>query len=102
MIRQLAHNCYITRQSKAMLDFYCEKLGLKVKFTLNHDDGTPFGWYLDCGHMTFLEIFDQAGAAKKWGGQMVDLTKGTQYKHLCFEVTDLAGYAARSEERRGG
>ena len=94
MIRQLAHTCFITRQPKDMLAFYCDKLGLKVRFTLNHTDGTPFGYYLECGHATFMEIFDQAGAAKQWGGQMVELSKGTQYKHLCFEVTDLAGYAA--------
>jgi catechol 2,3-dioxygenase-like lactoylglutathione lyase family enzyme len=42
--------------------------------------------------MTFIEIFDQAGAVRQWGGSVVALQHGSMYKHLCFEVEDLEGY----------
>lgn len=91
MIKQLAHLNFSSDQPQEMLDFYVNKLGLNVKFTLDHADGTPFGWYVDCGNRTFLEIFDQKGAVKQWGGQVVKLMKGNRYRHLCFEVQDLEG-----------
>lgn len=92
MIKQLAHLNFTSNQAAEMLEFYIGKLGLKVKFTLDHADGTPFGWYVDCGGRTFLEIFDQQGAVKQWGGQMVELMKGNRYRHLCFEVNNIEGY----------
>ncbi len=45
--------------------------------------------------MTFIEIFDQRGAVKQWGGQVGELTRGSLYKHLCFEVENLEELAAR-------
>lgn len=92
MIKQLAHLNFFSNQAPEMLDFYTNKLGLKIKFTLDHADGTPFGWYVDCGNQTFLEIFDQQGAVKQWGGEVTELRKGNQYRHLCFEVQGIEGY----------
>ena len=92
MIKQLAHLNFFSDQAPKLLDFYVDQLGLKVKFTLDHEDGTPFGWYVDCGNSTFIEIFDQKGAARQWSFQAVELKKGNQYRHLCFEVADLEGY----------
>jgi lactoylglutathione lyase len=42
--------------------------------------------------MTFIEIFDQAGAVRKWGGIIAELHHGSKYRHLCFEVVELEGY----------
>ncbi len=92
MIKQLAHLNFFSNQAPALLDFYVNKLGLAVKFTLDHDDGTAFGWYIDCGTQTFIEIFDQQGAVKQWGGQVAELKRGSLYRHLCFEVQDIEGY----------
>ena len=92
MIKQLAHLNFFSDKAPKLLDFYVDKLGLKVKFTLDHDDGTAFGWYVDCGNSTFIEIFDQKGAAKQWKFQAEELKKGNQYKHLCFEVADIEAY----------
>jgi lactoylglutathione lyase len=92
MIKQLAHINFFSDQAPKILDFYVNQLGLGVKFTLDHDDGTAFGWYVDCGNSTFIEIFDQAGAVKQWGGQVVELKKGSLYRHLCFEVTGIEAY----------
>lgn len=92
MIKQLAHLNFFSNQAARLLDFYVGQLGLKVKFTLDHNDGTPFGWYLDCGNSTFIEIFDQQGAAKQWQFAAEELKKGNQYRHFCLEVTGLEDY----------
>ena len=97
MIKQLAHLCFMSHQLPAMLAFYRDGLGLKVKFALKHDDGAPFGYYLATGNTTFVEIFDRAGAVKQWGGENLPLRPhdGTHYNHFCFEVTGLEAFLAR-------
>jgi len=92
MIRQLAHLNFITNDLNRIIDFYVNKLGMKVKFTLDNKAGQPFGYYFECGNTTFLEFFDQAMAAEVWGGKVEVLTTGTQYKHFCLEVTGLDEY----------
>jgi Lactoylglutathione lyase and related lyases len=92
MITQLAHLNLFTDKYQEMLKFYADALGLKVQFTLDNNEGVPFGWYLACGRMTFIEIFDQAGAVRQWGGEVVELQHGSKYRHLCFEVKELEAY----------
>lgn len=92
MITQLAHINFFSDKHEEMIDFYTHKLGLKIAFTLNNDKGVPFGWYIECGKMTFIEIFNQAGAVRQWGGRVAALEHGSKYRHLCFEVEDLAAY----------
>lgn len=92
MIRQLAHLNFVTDDLANIVDFYVNKLGMQVKFTLDTKDGIPFGYYLDCGNATFLEFFDQTLAAKEWGGSISTLEQGTQYKHFCLEVVGLDEY----------
>ena len=89
MIRQLAHLNFTTNDLSRIIDFYVNKLGMQVKFTLNNKQGQPFGYYFGCGNTTFLEFFDQAMAIEVWGGNLVDLTAGTRYRHFCLEVTGL-------------
>jgi len=89
MIRQLAHLNFVTNDLSKIIDFYVNKLGMKIKFTLNNKQGQPFGYYFECGNSTFLEFFDQAMAVEVWGGQVVELNIGTRYKHFCLEVTGL-------------
>jgi lactoylglutathione lyase len=89
MIRQLAHICFFTDQVDKVITFYRDGLGLPVKFTLKNDAGEVFGYYLECGHSSFIEVFDQVLAVKQWGGQVQKLSAGSIYKHLCFEVTGL-------------
>lgn len=92
MIRQLAHLNFVTNDLSRIIDFYVNKLGMKVKFTLDNEQGQPFGYYFECGNSTFLEFFDQKMAAEVWGGDMDELTTGTRYKHFCLEVTGLDEY----------
>ena len=89
MIRQLAHLNFVTNDLSKIIDFYVNKLGMKVKFTLDNKDGQPFGYYFACGNSTFLEFFDQAMTAEVWGGKVEELTIGTRYKHFCLEVIGL-------------
>lgn len=89
MIRQLAHLNFVTNDLEKIIDFYVNKLGMQVKFTLNNKAGKPFGYYFGCGNTTFLEFFDQAMAAEMWGGNVEELAIGTRYKHFCLEVTGL-------------
>ena len=92
MIRQLAHLNFVTNDLNRIINFYVNKLGMKVKFTLDNKAGLPFGYYFECGNTTFLEFFDQAMAAEVWGGKVGELTIGNQYKHFCLEVTGLDEY----------
>src|SRR6185503_2002868 len=95
MIRQLAHLNFVTNDLERIIDFYVNKLGLKIKFTLDNKEGQPFGYYFECGDTTFIEFFDQAMAVKEWGGKVEDLTIGTRYKHFCLEVVGLDEYCAQ-------
>lgn len=92
MIAQLAHINFFSDKPEEMIDFYVHKLGLKIAFTLDNDKGESFGWYVGCGKMTFIEIFDQAGAVRQWGGRVEALQHGNRYRHVCFEVKDLEVY----------
>src|SRR5215207_14632 len=89
MIRKLAHLNFVTNNLETIIDFYVNKLGMQVKFTLNNQAGTPFGYYFACGDTTFLEFFDQTMAVEMWGGKVQELNIGTRYKHFCLEVTGL-------------
>ena len=99
MIRQLAHLNFVTNDLSRIIDFYVNKLGMEVKFTLDNKRGEPFGYYFGCGNSTFLEFFDQKMAAEVWGGNVVELTIGTRYKHFCLEVTGLDAYRNTLIER---
>lgn len=96
MIRQLAHLCLMSHQLPAMTAYYRDGLGLPIQFSLKHDDGTAFGHYFAAGHMTFIEIFDRAGAVREWGGDSARLKShdGTHFNHFCFEVQGLEVYLA--------
>jgi catechol 2,3-dioxygenase-like lactoylglutathione lyase family enzyme len=92
MIRQLAHLNFVTNDLGKMIEFYVNKLGMKVKFTLNNKKGQPFGYYFECGNITFIEVFDQAMAVEQWGGKVEKLAAGTRYRHFCLEVAGLDEY----------
>jgi catechol 2,3-dioxygenase-like lactoylglutathione lyase family enzyme len=99
MIRKLAHLNFVTNDLDKIIDFYVNKLGMTVKFTLDNKEGKPFGCYFACGDTTFLEFFDQAMAAEVWGGKVEELNIGTRYKHFCLEVTGLDEFCAALKSR---
>ena len=89
MIRRLAHLNFVTTDLPRLRDFYTSTLGLPVKFDFKNDDGEVFGYYIDCGDSSFIEIFDRDLKTKQWGGAIEELTGGNRYTHFCLEVTDL-------------
>ena len=99
MIRRLAHLCFITDDLSRMVRFPTRKIiGLPVKFSFKNADGEIFGYYLDCGDSTFIEIFDRVLKHKQWGGELEDLRKGGgHYNHFCMEVTGLRDFKAMLE-----
>ncbi|MGZ9167052.1 MAG: VOC family protein, partial [Anaerolineales bacterium] len=99
MIRKLAHINFVTNDLERIIDFYVNKLGMRVKFTLNNKEGRPFGYYFACGDTTFLEFFDQKMAADVWGGSVDELNIGTRYKHFCLEVTGLEEFCNSLKDR---
>lgn len=99
MIRKLAHLNFVTNDLEPIIDFYVNKLGMQVKFTLNNKEGKPFGYYFACGDTTFLEFFDQAMAAEVWGGKLEELNIGTRYRHFCLEVTGLEAFCERLKSK---
>jgi catechol 2,3-dioxygenase-like lactoylglutathione lyase family enzyme len=99
MIRKLAHLCFITDDLNRMVDFYSKKVGLPVKFAFRNKDGEIFGYYLDCGDSSFVEIFDRVLKHKQWGGELGESRPGGRYNHFCMEVTGLADFKAKLEAR---
>ena len=99
MIRKLAHLNFVTNDLETIVDFYVNKLGMKVKFTLDNKEGKPFGYYFSCGDTTFLEFFDQRMAAQVWGGKVEELNIGTRYRHFCLEVTGLDEFCETLKSR---
>ena len=101
MIRKLAHLCLVTDQLDAMIDFYTKKIGFNIKFIFRNADGQVFGYYLETGDTTFVEIFDRVLKHKQWGGtsELKPLKFGDQINHFCFEVTGMKEHIAQVESR---
>jgi lactoylglutathione lyase len=96
MIRRLGHLCFVTDDLERMVGFYRGMLGLRVKFPFVNADGETFGYYIECGDSTFIEIFDRVLRVKQWGGK-VEASRGpadgaSQFSHLCLEVTGLSDF----------
>lgn len=91
MIKRLAHLCFKSDRVAEMIGFYRDIMGFPVQFTMKDAEGRDFGWYFALGNRSFLEIFDQAGAARKWGGEVkpIENKPGGPYQHFCLEVEGI-------------
>ena len=97
-VKRLAHLCFKTDHLDKMVPFYRDVLGLPVKFTMTNKDGDVFGYYFACGECSFVELFDQRGAVRQWGGEVTTLkttAAGTLYQHFCLEVNGLEAERAQ-------
>jgi glyoxylase I family protein len=77
--RQLAHVCIFAHDLAETRRFYEEVLGLDVQFSFLRD-GKVFGFYLNCGSRTHIEVFQKNGTAYD------DMN---QINHLCLEVESI-------------
>jgi glyoxylase I family protein len=78
-VRQVAHVCVFARDLDETRAFYRDTLGLPVKFEFSRA-GRPFGFYLDAGGRTNIEVFEKPEA--RYGAE-------NQINHLCLEVEDM-------------
>lgn len=78
MIKQLAHACIMSSNLAATKTFYCDRLGLKKTFDFIKD-GELYGFYLELGNGTFLEVFAESAEDRR----------PSRIRHLCFEVEDI-------------
>ena len=79
MITRLAHVNLMSNDLAASQHFYCDILGLKKGFEF-YKDNKLFGFYLETGDTTFIEIFTQDPLSDE---------QRPLINHLCLEVADL-------------
>ena len=60
-VRQLAHVCILSTDLEKTRAFYVDTLGLKILFNFLRDDKV-FGFYLDAGSRTHIEVFHRDAA----------------------------------------
>ncbi|TPK58746.1 VOC family protein [Mesorhizobium sp. B2-4-15] len=60
-VKQLAHVCIFVNDLEETQHFYGDVLGMEVQFNFLRD-GAIFGFYLNCGGRSYVEIFQKNGA----------------------------------------
>lgn len=78
-VRQLAHVCIFANDLAETRDFYRDVLGLPVAFNFTRD-GEWFGFYLDAGGRSNVEVFLKPEASD---------APENRINHLCLEVEDI-------------
>jgi len=78
-VKQIAHACMLTKDLAAAEHFYTEVLGLKKAFDFTKK-GRKFGFYIEAGARTWIEVFHHDDAPFPNMGAI---------NHFCFEVTSL-------------
>ncbi|RWL82096.1 MAG: VOC family protein [Mesorhizobium sp.] len=78
-VRQLAHVCIFAHDLEATRSFYRDVLGMDKRFNFLRD-GRIFGFYLDCGGRSHVEVFEK---------HVASYSDRNQINHLCLEVEDI-------------
>lgn len=78
-VKQLAHVCIFAHDLEATRSFYRDVLGLDTRFNFLRDGGI-FGFYLDCGGRSHVEVFQKDAAT---------YSELNQINHFCLEVEDI-------------
>lgn len=88
-VKQLAHVCIFARDLAETRAFYSDVLGLRVAFNFTRD-GAWFGFYLDTGGRTNIEVFLKPEAR---------YSREDQISHLCLEVASIDAAIAHLRAR---
>ena len=88
-VKQLAHVCIFARDLEATRGFYRDVLGMDTRFNFLRD-GRIFGFYLDCGGRSHVEVFEKAEA---------NYSDRNQINHFCLEVEDLDAAIAHIQSK---
>lgn len=80
----IGHACFVCRDIKASLDFYCTKLGMKLVGIQENDEGKPWIHYVRIADGVYLELLpDGEGESPNIGWN----SRG--FNHLCVETDNL-------------
>ena len=80
----IGHACFVVKDMEASLDFYCNKLGLKLIGIQNNDEGEPWLYYVRIADGVYLELIPN--------GEGENPNKGWNsrgFNHLCVETDNL-------------
>ena len=78
-VKQIAHVCIFAHDLEKTRKFYEDVLGLDIQFNFLRD-GKIFGFYLNCGGRSHVEVFQKDGTS---------YADTNQITHFCLEVEDL-------------
>jgi glyoxylase I family protein len=78
-VKQVAHICIFAHDLNETLRFYQDVLGMTLQFNFLRD-GEIFGFYLNCGGRSHVEVFQNDGA--RYGDM-------DQINHFCLEVENI-------------
>lgn len=79
LIKQVAHVCIFAHNLAATEAFWTGVLGMPIAFRFSRK-GEPYGFYLDAGGRTNIEVFQKSGTS---------FSDANQINHICLEVENL-------------
>lgn len=85
IVKQVAHVCIFAHDMKATEDFWTGVMGLPVAFRFTRN-GAPYGFYLDAGGRTNIEVFEKLATS---------FSDANQINHICLEVNSLDAAVAQ-------
>ena len=81
----IGHACFVCKDIEASLDFYCNKLGLKLIGVQNNDEGKPWLHYVRISDGVYLELIPDGEGENPNAGWKV--ARG--FNHVCIETDSL-------------
>lgn len=98
-VKQVAHVCIYAKDVDETRAFYTDVLGMDTAFNFTRD-GRIFGFYMNAGGRTHIEVFENTGA--EYGAK-------NQITHLCLEVENMdaaiahiTGQGVEASEKKNG
>lgn len=79
IVKQIAHACIFAHDIDETADWYSRVLGMEKVFNFLRD-GKSFGYYLDAGGRTHVEVFHKDDS---------EFTERNQINHICLEVENM-------------
>ncbi len=78
-VKQVAHVCIFAKDVEETRKFYKDALGLETAFNFLRD-GKIFGFYMNAGGRSHIEVFQKSEAS---------FDETNQINHLCLEVENI-------------
>ena len=85
LIKQVAHVCIFAHDLAASEAFWTGVMGMPIAFRFTRK-GAPYGFYLDAGGRTNIEVFQKSESA---------FSDANQINHICLEVNSLDAAVAQ-------